>query len=43
MAKAATPSTITLKHIAAALAEAHEMAKKQSEMILGDRVRLAGS
>jgi len=40
MAKAATPTTITLKHIAAALAEAHEMAKKQSEMILGDLVGL---
>ena len=40
MAKAATPTTITLKHIAAALAVAHEMAKKQSEMILSDLVGL---
>jgi DNA-binding protein HU-beta len=40
MAKAATQRTVTLKIIAAALAEAHEMAKKQSEMILGDFVGL---
>jgi DNA-binding protein HU-beta len=40
MAKAATPTTVTLKHMAAALAQAHEMAKKQSEMILGDFVSL---
>jgi len=41
MAKAAaTQKTVTLKHIAAALAETHEMAKKQSETILGDFVGL---
>src|ERR1700693_5128083 len=38
--KAATPTTVTLKHMAAALADAHEMAKKQSETILGDFVGL---
>ena len=40
MAKAATQTTVTLKHIAAALAGAHEKAKKQSETILGDFVSL---
>src|SRR5580692_10281921 len=35
MAKAAQP-TVTLKHLAAALAGEHEMAKKQSETILND-------
>ena len=40
MAKAATQTTVTLKHIAAALSETHEMAKKQSETILGDFVGL---
>jgi DNA-binding protein HU-beta len=39
-AKAATPMTVTLKHMAAALADSHEMAKKQSETILGDFVDL---
>jgi DNA-binding protein HU-beta len=39
-AKTATPTTVTLKHMAAALAETHEMAKKQSEIILGDFVDL---
>jgi DNA-binding protein HU-beta len=34
------PSTVTLKHLAAALAEDHEIAKKQSEAILGDLVTL---
>src|ERR1700693_6636233 len=38
--KAATPNTVTLKHMAAGLADAHEMAKKQSETILGDFVGL---
>ena len=37
MAKAAQ-TTVTLKHLAAALATDHEMAKKQSEMILNDLV-----
>ena len=41
MAKAgAAQTTVTLKHLAAALAEAHEMAKKQSELILNDLVDL---
>ena len=41
MAKAGAPhTTVTLKHLAAALAEAHEMAKKQSELILNDLVDL---
>jgi DNA-binding protein HU-beta len=41
MAKAATAqTTVTLKHLAAALAETHEMAKKQSELILNDLVDL---
>ena len=30
--------TVTLKHLAAELAETHEIAKKQSEAILGDLV-----
>ncbi len=36
--KAATPSTVTLKHLAAALAEEHEMSKKQTEAVLTDLV-----
>lgn len=36
--KAATPSTVTLKHLAAALAEDHELSKKAIEAILGDMV-----
>ena len=41
MAKAAAAqATVTLKHLAAALAETHEMAKKQSELILNDLVEL---
>jgi DNA-binding protein HU-beta len=39
MAKAAQP-TVTLKHIAAALAAEHELAKKQSEAILNDMIGL---
>ncbi len=39
-AKSATPATVTLKHIAAALAEDYEMSKKQSEAILGDMIAL---
>ena len=39
MAKTANP-TVTLKHLAANLAASHEMAKKQSEAILGDFVGL---
>jgi len=36
--KAATPATITLKHLAAGLSEDHEMSKKAAEAILGDLV-----
>ena len=41
MAKAATKSgstTVTIRNIAAKLAEDHEMSRKQSEAILGDMV-----
>jgi len=38
VAKSATPTTVTLKHLAAALAEQHEIPKKQSETILTDLV-----
>jgi DNA-binding protein HU-beta len=41
MAKAAaTPATVTLKHIAAQIAENHELPKKQAESMLGDVVSL---
>lgn len=36
--KAETPDTVTLKHLAAALADDHELSKKQTEAILGDLV-----
>jgi DNA-binding protein HU-beta len=36
--KAATPTTITLKHLAAAIAEDQELSKKQAEAILNDVV-----
>src|SRR5271165_7567635 len=36
----AAQATLTLKHIAAALAEQREIAKKQSEAILGDMIGL---
>src|SRR3974390_1534473 len=36
--KAPTPPTVTLRHLAAALAEQHEMSKKQAEAVLGDLV-----
>ena len=36
--KAATPTTVTLKHLAAAIAEDQELSKKQSEAILTDLV-----
>jgi DNA-binding protein HU-beta len=39
-AKAAAQTTITLKHLAAALAENHDLAKKQAEAMLGDLVTL---
>ena len=38
--KAPTPTTVTLKHLAAALAEKHEMPKKTSEAVLNDLVGL---
>src|SRR3954451_24786109 len=38
--KPGAQSTVTLKHLAAALAESHELPKKQSEAILGDLVNL---
>ena len=39
-AKKATPPTVTLKHLAAAIAETHEMPKKQADAILNDMVGL---
>jgi len=39
-APAKTPATVTLKHLAAQLAEDHEIAKKQADAILGDLVGL---
>ena len=36
--KAATTATITLKHLAAALAEEHDLSKKAAEAILTDMV-----
>ena len=38
MAKKATPTTVTLKHLAAAISEDQEMSKKQTEAVLGDLV-----
>ena len=40
VAKAATQTTITLKHLAANLAESHDLPKKQAEAVLGDLVVL---
>ena len=40
-AKAAVQATITLKHLAAALADSHDIAKKQAEAVLGEMVTLA--
>jgi DNA-binding protein HU-beta len=40
-AKAAAQATVTLKHLAAALADSHDIAKKQAEAVLGDLVTLA--
>lgn len=37
-AKAAATPTVTLKHIAAKIAEDHEIAKKQAETMLGDMI-----
>jgi DNA-binding protein HU-beta len=39
-AKAGTLSTVTLKHLAAKVAEDHEMAKKQAEAVLGTMIDL---
>lgn len=36
----ATPATVTLKHLAASLAEGHEVPKKQAEAMLTDMVNL---
>jgi DNA-binding protein HU-beta len=36
--KAAAPATITLKHLAAALADDHDLSKKAAEAILTDMV-----
>ena len=38
--KAATPATITLKHLAAAIAKDQELSKKQAESILSDMVSM---
>ncbi len=37
---AAAPATVTLKHLAAQLAEDHEMAKRQTDAVLSDLVGL---
>jgi DNA-binding protein HU-beta len=39
-AKATPQPTVTLKHLAAALAEDHDLPKKQAEAMLGDLVAL---
>jgi DNA-binding protein HU-beta len=39
--RVAVQATITLKHLAAALADSHDIAKKQAEAVLGDLVTLA--
>ena len=38
--KPGAQATVTLKHLAAKLAEDHEMSKKQTEAVLGDLVGL---
>ena len=38
--KPGAPATVTMKHLAANLAESHEMSKKQTEAVLGDLVGL---
>jgi DNA-binding protein HU-beta len=38
--KSATPATVTLKQLAASLAESHEVPKKQAEAMLNDMVEL---
>jgi DNA-binding protein HU-beta len=39
-AKTAAQATVTLRHLAATLAEDHEMPRKQAEAVLGDLVTL---
>ena len=39
--KSAQPATVTRKHLAAELAEHHELSKKQAEAVLSDIVGLA--
>ena len=39
--KAAAQATITLKHLAATLANSHDLARKQAQAVLGDLVTLA--
>jgi len=39
-AKAATPATVTLKHLAAQLAVDYEISKKQSEQMLADTITM---
>lgn len=39
-AKAAAQATVTLKHMAAALADSHSLPKKQAEAVLNDLVAL---
>jgi DNA-binding protein HU-beta len=39
-AKTAAQATVTLKHLAAALAEDHDLPKRQAEAMLGDLVAL---
>ncbi len=39
-AATATPATVTLKHLAARIAEDHEMAKRQADAVLSDFVGL---
>ena len=38
--KAATPSTVTVKHLAAEIADGQDMSKKQAEAILTDMVTM---
>ena len=39
-AKATSQMTVTLKHLAAALSDSHDLPKKQAEAVLGDLVTL---
>jgi DNA-binding protein HU-beta len=39
-AKAAPQTTVTLKHLAAALSDSHDLPKRQAEAVLGDLVML---